>query len=252
MENKKLKRFILRALHFTLYISCFTLYSLHFTISAAEEKEVFKRNVKLVLHKKVESVKIQGFFGKGERLMTIPMLKKGNEFYINLKLGAGFYPYRYLLDEKKYIADPYNKEDLVQGEVKYSLLKVWPDNPELFLSMASDFIAKKKVEWAIDVYIEGIKTFPKEIKLYSALGEFYEGKKWFDFAADCYHSYLENDPENAGMRYRIASCYEKFYLDAGKKKYREYAVFHWGKLFGTKYGEEAKKHIEELKSKEGD
>ncbi|MFH1353197.1 MAG: hypothetical protein ABIH68_06480 [bacterium] len=247
MENK---RFVVCCFRSILYTLLFTLYSLHFTISAAEEKKVFKRNVKLVLHKKVESVKVQGFLGRGERLMTIPMLKKGNEFYINLNLGAGFYPYRYLVDGERYITDPYNKEDIVQGEIKYSLLKVWPDNPELFLSMASDFIAKKKVEWAIDVYIEGIKTFPKEVKLYSALGEFYEGKKWFDFAADCYHSYLENDPEDAGMRYRIASCYEKFYLDTDKKKFGEYAVFHWEKLFGTKYEEEAKKHIKELKSKE--
>lgn len=175
--------------------------------------------------------------------MTIPMLKKGKEFYINLKLRAGFYPYRYFLGKNKFITDPYNKEIFIKEKIKYSLLKVWPDKPELFLRMASDFIAKKKIEWAIDAYIEGIKIFPKEVKLYAALGEFYEGRKWFDFAADCYHSYLEKDPEDVGMRYRIASCYEKFYFDMGKKKYKEYAVFHWKKLIGTKYEEEARKHI---------
>jgi len=214
-------------------------------VLAAEEKKVFKKNIKFSLHKKVQSVRVQGFLGRGERLMTIPMLKKGNEFYINLKLRPGFYPYRYFINGKRFITDPYNKEVIVKEDIKYSLLKVWPEKPEMFLSMASDFIAKKKVEWAIDVYIEGIKTFPKEVKLYAALGEFYEGKKWFDFAADCYHSYLEKDPEDAGMRYRIASCYEKFYLDTGKKKYKKYSVFHWKKLIGTKYEKEARKHIKE-------
>jgi len=213
------------------------------SVFAAEKKKVFKKNVKLVLHKKVQSVKVQGFFGRRERLMTIPMLKKGKEFYINLKLRVGFYPYRYFIGKNKFITDPYNKEIFVKDKMKYSLLKVWPPEPELFLSMASDFIEKKKVEWAIDVYIEGIKIFPKEVKLYAALGEFYEEKKWFDFAADCYHSYLENNPEDAGMRYRIANCYQKFYLDTGKEKYREYAVSHWKKLIGTKYEKEAKKHI---------
>jgi len=226
------------------FIALFILMSSAPSALTAEEEEVFKKNVKIVLHKKVQSVKVQGFFRKKERLITIPLLKKGNEFYIYLKLKAGFYPYRYFIDESKYITDPYNKEIFVKEKIKYSLLKVWPNNPELFLRMASDFIEKKKVEWAIDTYIEGIKTFPKEVKLHSALGEFYEGRKWFDFAVDCYHSYLENDTENAGMRYRIASCYEKFYLDTGKKKYKKYAVFHWKKLIGTKYEEEARKHIE--------
>ncbi len=210
-------------------------------VSAVEKAEV-KKDIKFKFEENVQKVKLVGTFGKDGKIVPISMVKLFGGFYVNLKLAPDFYLYRYLVGKDKYVADSYG-EFYKEDGVRYSLLRVWPEVPGAFLSLASDFIAKNREEWAIDTYIEGISRYPGEDNLYFALGGFYEEKKWFGFAADCYHSYLEKNPDSVEMRYRMANCYEKFYQDTGKSKYRKSALFHWKRLLGTKYDEEAIKRI---------
>lgn len=212
------------------------------TAAFAGEKDSIKKTVKFNFDENVRKVKIVGTFGKDEKVVAISMVKLFGGFHVNLKLAPGFYLYRYLIGKSKYVTDSFGEIYREDG-IKYSLLKVWPDGPELFLQLASYFLERNREEWAIDTFIEGIRRFQGEIALYFALGDFYEGQRWFGFAADCYHSYLEKFPGDVEMRYRMANCYEKFYLDTGKKKHRTGALFHWKRLLGTKYNEEAMKHI---------
>jgi len=212
------------------------------SVGAAGVKDSPKKTVKFNFDENVRKVKIVGTFGKEEKVVAISMVKLFGGFHVNMKLAPGFYLYRYLIGKSKYVTDSFGEIYREDG-IKYSLLRVWPDGPEAFLHLASDLIAKNREEWAIDTFIEGIRRFQGEIRLYSALGDFYEGQKWFGFAADCYHSYLEKFPEDVEMRYRIASCYEKYYLDTGKKKHRKGALFHWKRLLGTKYNKEAMEHL---------
>ncbi|MFH1958082.1 MAG: hypothetical protein ABIJ15_06360 [bacterium] len=216
--------------------------ALFVSAGAAEEKAEVKKTVKFKFEENVQKVKLVGSFGKDGKIVTVSMVKLFGGFYVNLNLAPDFYLYRYLVGKDKYVADAYG-EFFREDGVKYSLLRVWPEAPGSFLHLASGFIAKNREEWAIDTYIEGIRRYPGEANLYFALGGFYEEKKWFGFAADCYHSYLEKEPGNVEMRYRIANCYEKFYQDTGKNKYRKSALFHWKRLLGTKYDEEAIKRI---------
>jgi len=211
-------------------------------VSAAVKKADVKKLVKFKYEKNVQKVRLVGNFGKAGKVASISMVKLFGGFHVNLKLAPGFYLYRYLVGKNKYVADEYGEFYREDG-VKYSLLRIWPEAPGAFLRLASDFVAKNREEWAIDTFIEGIRRFPGEIKLYLALGGFYEEKKWFGFAADCYHSFLEKKPGSVEMRYRMANCYENFYKDTGKKKYRKSALFHWKRLLGTKYDEEAIKRI---------
>jgi len=201
-----------------------------------------KRNIRFKVHKNANMVFIVGNFKvDNDKEVAIPLLKKGREFYLTLKLEPGFYLYRYSADGRLFL-DPYNKSVYKKDGVKYSLLKIFPEEVNEFLKLARKY-EKENYDWAVEIYIKGIRKFPKNIALYLSLGELYENKRLFAFAADCYHSFLEKNPKSVEMRYRIALCYEKFYLNSKKKKYKNYAKFHWKKLLGTKYDKEARRYL---------
>lgn len=196
-----------------------------------------------------ESVEIIGNFGKEKKVVNLPMLSiSPKQWTLSLKLSPDFYYYRYIVDGKNEVPDPFIEDqvELSSGPLKgdFSLLKVFPKEFKDYIVMGNSFFREGKREWAVDVFFRMVKEFPAERDGYIKLAETYEALDRYGFAADAYLAALENDEEDYFIRREVALIYEKLYATTGKREFRKRANEEWIKLIEAgEYVQEAKEYL---------
>jgi endonuclease YncB( thermonuclease family) len=119
-----------------------------------------------------------------------------------------------------------------------------------FLALAQIYEKEGRRHSAVETYQQGIRRFPRERPLYENLGRLYSGMDLPGFTVDICLAYLERDPGDAVMRYRLAKAYEEMTEAAGiaaRGDYRRKAREEWSRLVGTEFEKEARAALDRLK-----
>ncbi|MGZ8165304.1 MAG: tetratricopeptide repeat protein [Methylobacter sp.] len=99
-----------------------------------------------------------------------------------------------------------------------NLIKVNPDIPQLYASLASIKLAQNNNKGAIDLYQEGLKQNPENVKLSLSLASLYELQGEYDSAVLIYEALLAKNPQLDVAANNLASVLSEHSTDEEKLK----------------------------------
>lgn len=160
------------------------------------------------------------YMGAGENEKAIEPLQKLIKLEQSLDgykyLGEIYYNQGIIL--KNQYASSHNAEDSVNAignfnkaiDVLQEGRKIFPDNPELLLTLSNSYINANKVDIALSTFKEGVEKDPSNQYYRYNYGVLLLGKNDYEAAAEQFKKAIDLDPEYQNAIYNLAVTYVKW------------------------------------------